>query len=165
MFLLTLLVISSCSSGPAPVAQLKHFPVDDMSGVLTANNVELDPASSTDGGGSLRVSVDGPAVVELFAVENLDIDDVMLIYQAQLRTEDVAGQVYLEMWCDFEGLGEYFSRGLQSPLSGSNDWSTASTPFLLKEGQCPSRVRLNLVIDGAGTAWIDDIRLLTSSLS
>ncbi|MFH2056411.1 MAG: hypothetical protein ABIJ61_10665 [bacterium] len=163
--ILAVLLLIGCSSGPAPVAELRHFPVDDMSGVLALSNVELDSVESTDGGGSLRISVSGPAVIELFTVEDLDIENVMLIYQAHLRTESVDGQVYLEMWCDFEGLGAFFSRGLQSPLTGDNEWSTASTPFMLKEGQRPQRVRLNLVIDGSGTAWIDDIRLLTSSLS
>jgi len=83
-----------------------------------------------------------------------------LIYQAKVRTENVEGQVYLEMWCHFTGVGDFFSRGLMTTLTGTNDWTTVQTPFFLKKGENPDNVKLNLVINGKGTAWIDDIRLL-----
>jgi hypothetical protein len=162
---LLLATIIGCSSQSGSVAELRRFPMDSLEGLISRSNIELDTQNSTDGNGSVRIAADEPSVIRLFEVEGLDIDETMLIYQAHLRTEDVDGQVYLEMWCDFPGMGEFFSRGLRSPLSGSNNWTTAATPFLLKKGQRPQRVRLNLVIDGTGTAWIDDVRLLTSSLS
>jgi len=68
------------------------------------------------------------------------------------------------MWCHFLGRGEFFSRGLVTPLTGTTDWTTQEIPFLLKEGENPDNVKLNLVIDGKGTAWIDDIRLLKGLL-
>jgi hypothetical protein len=77
----------------------------------------------------------------------------------------VEGRVFLEMWCHFLGKGEFFSRGLQSPLTGTTNWITEETSFLLRKGENPDTVRLNLVIDGKGTAWIDDIRLLKSPLN
>jgi hypothetical protein len=36
---------------------------------------------------------------------------------------------------------------------------TQETPFFLKKGENPNNVKLNLVIDGKGMVWIDDIRL------
>ncbi|MCH8120599.1 MAG: hypothetical protein IIC00_12845 [Planctomycetes bacterium] len=68
------------------------------------------------------------------------------------------------MWCHFPGRGEYFSKGLMNPLTGTTDWTTEEIPFLLKKGQNPDNVKLNLVIDGKGTVWIDDIRLLKGPL-
>jgi hypothetical protein len=38
------------------------------------------------------------------------------------------------------------------------------TPFFLKKGENPDNVKLNLVINGKGTAWIDDIRVLKGPL-
>jgi hypothetical protein len=38
------------------------------------------------------------------------------------------------------------------------------TPFFLKKGEKPERVKLNLVITGKGTAWIDGIRLIKGPL-
>jgi len=87
-----------------------------------------------------------------------------LIYQARVRTEGIEGQVFLEMWCHFPGKGDFFSRGLQTPLTGTTNWTTEEIPFFLKKGENPDNVKLNLVINGKGTAWIDDIRLLKGSL-
>ena len=68
------------------------------------------------------------------------------------------------MWCQFTGKGEYFSRDLSSPLTGTTDWSTEETPFFLKKGENPDNVKLNLVIEGKGTVWIADIGLLQGPL-
>lgn len=68
------------------------------------------------------------------------------------------------MWCQFSGKGEYFSRALHAPLSGSNEWTTQETPFFLKKGENPSNVKLNVVINGSGTVWVDDIRLIKGPL-
>ena len=106
-----------------------------------------------------------PTVVRLFELGDLDVENARLIYQAKLRTEGVEGKVYLEMWCHFPGKGEFFSRGLQTPLTGTTDWVTKEIPFFLKKGENPDNVKLNLVLDGKGTIWIDEIKLLKGSLS
>jgi hypothetical protein len=64
----------------------------------------------------------------------------------------------------FPGRGEYFPRALQSPLAGTNDWVTRETPFLLQQGQRPTRVKLNLVVDGEGTVWLDEVVLAKAPL-
>jgi len=103
-------------------------------------------------------------VIRLFEIGDIDVENARLIYQAKLRTEDVEGKVYLEMWNHFPNKGEFFSRSLQNPLTGTTDWVTEETPFFLKKGENPDNVKLNLVIDGKGTVWIDDIRLIKESL-
>lgn len=139
---------------------LKSYPLDDREGLLTQSGVRIDEAISSDGNGSLRIDTTKPTTIRLFETGDLDIENARLIYQARVRTENMQGQVYLEMWCHFPGKGEFFSKGLMTPLTGTTDWTTAETPFLLKEGENPDNIRLNLVIDGKGTVWIDDIRLL-----
>jgi hypothetical protein len=67
------------------------------------------------------------------------------------------------MWCAFPGAGEFFSRALHAPLTGTTEWTTQETPFFLKKGEVPNLVRLNLVITGAGTVWIDDLTLARSA--
>jgi hypothetical protein len=49
---------------------------------------------------------------------------------------------------------------LQAPLSGTVDWTSQETPFSLKPGENPDNVRLNVMIDGKGTVWIDEIQLV-----
>jgi hypothetical protein len=68
------------------------------------------------------------------------------------------------MWCQFTGKGEFFSRDLSSPISGTTDWSTEETPFFLKKGENPDNVKINLVIEGRGTVWIDDVHLFKGPL-
>jgi len=68
------------------------------------------------------------------------------------------------MWCHFPGKGEFFSRALQSPLSGSNEWTSQETPFFLKKGENPDNIKINVVVNGKGTVWIDDIHLVKAPL-
>jgi hypothetical protein len=69
------------------------------------------------------------------------------------------------MWCNFAGRGEYFARALQAPLSGSTEWTSQETLFFLKKGDNPDNVKLNVVIDGTGTVWVDDVRLIKGPLN
>jgi len=157
--------ILNCSKQSPQVAEIKVLPLDDLAGVVTqANGVELDKTVSSDGKGSLKITASGPIVIKLFETGNINLDNARLIYQAKLRTEKMDGQVYLEMLCHFPGRGEFFSRGLQNPMTGTMNWSIQEIPFFLKKGERPDNVKLNLVIDGKGTAWIDDVRLLKASL-
>jgi hypothetical protein len=153
-----------CSRPSKPVTELMRFPIDNLEGIIKRSGVQIDEQISSDGNGSLRITVVEPAVIRLFEVGDIDVENARLIYRARVRTENVEGKVYLEMWCRFPGKGEYFSRGLQTPLMGTTDWTTEETPFFLKKGENPDNVKLNLVINGRGTAWIDDIRLLKGSL-
>lgn len=159
-----IMFVVGCSQPPTQMTELKRFPLNDLEGVLSRSAVELDREVSSDGGGSLRVSVTQPTVIRLFELGDLDVEDARLIYRARVRTQGVNGQVYLEMWCRFPGKGEFFSRGLQTPVSGTTDWTTEETPFFLQKGENPDNIKLNLVMNGTGTAWIDDVRLLKGAL-
>ncbi len=161
------LVFSRAATSPPDaieVTELRRFALDNTEGLITQSGVRIDEQISSDGNGSLRIEAMEPTTVRLFETGDIDIENTRLIYQAKVRTENVDGIVYLEMWCHFPGKGEYFSKGLTNPLSGTNDWTTQETPFLLKKGENPDNVKLNLVIDGKGEVWIDDIRLLKAPL-
>jgi hypothetical protein len=160
-----LLLLTSYSQTQEQATELKHYPLDSLEGILTQSGVELDQEISSDGKGSLKISAEEPTVVHLFETGDLEVEEARLLYQAKLRTENVEGQVYLEMWCYFPGKGEFFSRGLpDNTLSGTTGWTTVETVFFLKKGENPDNVKLNLVIDGKGTIWIDDIHLLEGPL-
>ncbi len=162
---LAVLLFLGCSREPAGVAELKHYPVDSLDNLINKSGVEIDRDISSDQNGSLRITTSKPTTVRLYETGDIDIENARLIYQAKLRTKDVEGQVYLEMWCNFMGKGEFFSRALQFPLSGSNEWTSQETQFFLKKGENPDNVKLNLVINGKGTVWIDDVRLVKGSLN
>ena len=159
-----IILISGCTQQPVPATELKHFPIDDLDEIITKSGVLIDKEVSSDGNGSLRVDASGKTVVRLFEINSIDIENARLVYQAKLRTENIEGKVYLEMLCGFSGQGEFFSRSIQTPLTGTTDWTTEETPFFLQKGQNPDYIKMNLVIDGKGTAWIDDVRLIKGSL-
>jgi hypothetical protein len=165
VFCVTMVFMSiGCSKTTNSVVELQRFPVDTLAGIITQSGVHIDKEISSDGNGSLKITAAGPTVVRLYQVHLTDIEDSRLVYTAQVRTEGVKGQVYLEMWCHFPDKGEFFSRGLASPLTGTTGWTTEEIPFFLKKGEKPDTVRLNLVINGEGNAWIDDIKLVKSPL-
>lgn len=162
--MIAFLVVGCAQKTSKQITEIKHFPVDNTEGIITQSGVEIDKQISSDGSGSLRITATEPTVVRLFETGDIDVENARLIYQAKVRTKGIKGQVFLEMWCHFPGKGEFFSRSLQTPLTGTTDWTTEETPFFLKKGENPDNVKLNLVVDGKGTAWIDDIRLLKGAL-
>jgi hypothetical protein len=169
--LLTLVLcasLSGCAGSNQPQWQreveLKRFPLDSLEEVRATTGLSFDRTVSHDGKGSLRVDTKEPLVVPLFEVTDLSIENAVLLYEAALRSEKLDGQAYLEMWVRFPGKGEFFSRGLNRPMTGTMSWLTISTPFFLQEGQKPDLIRLNLVVSGSGRVWIDDVRLLRRPL-
>jgi hypothetical protein len=157
------LALGACAKADLREGLIQQFPIRDLDGVLTQSGLKFDPGITSDGNGSIRVDADAPTTIRLYDVEPAKVEDTRLVYRAHLRTEDVRGQVYLEMWCAFPGAGEFFSRALHAPLTGTTEWTTQETPFFLKKGEVPNLVRLNLVITGPGTVWIDDLTLARSA--
>lgn len=84
---------------------------------------------------------------------------------AKVRSEALQGTSCIEMWCHFPGKGEFFSRALHDAVTATTGWTTQEAPFFLKKSEKPDIVALNLVIDGKGTVWIDDIHLVKGPLN
>lgn len=103
-------------------------------------------------------------VIRLFEVPELGVEQCVVSYRAKLKTEGLTGPAYLEMWCRISGRGEFFSRGLENVVTGSNDWASYEIPFFLKKGEKPDLIKLNVVLKGAGKVWIKDVELLKGPL-
>jgi hypothetical protein len=156
-------LILACSLQSTTETTLASLPLDAVHEILTRSGVEADPNISADGQGSIRVRSDGEARVRLIELDLPPLDASQIIYRAKLRSEALEGKAYLEMWCRFDGLGEFFSRALDAPVSGTTEWVSQQTPFFLAPGQRPSLVKLNLVVEGSGTVWIDAASLASVS--
>jgi hypothetical protein len=158
------LLVTACANSQQPPVELKHFALDGLDGVRAATGVHFDPHVSADGKGSVRIDASSEMTVPLFEVADVSLDNATLIYQASLQSQNLDGRAFLEMWVRIPGKGEFFSRGLDRPLTGTMSWMTAATPFFLQSGQKPDLIRLNLVVQGKGRVWIDDIRLMRAPL-
>ena len=156
---------------PQPFETHKHYNLDSPVGLLTQDgtqfDINIDHNNSSDGRASLKITSDSAhqQVLRLFETGPVDVENCMLIYSASLKGGLGKGKAYLEMWCDIPGKGEFFSRGLDHAISGETEWTTVETPFWVAAGQMPSNVKLNLVVEGTGTVWIDDIKLLSRPLN
>ena len=154
------IIIGSCSRPPKIVSELARYELNSLEGVLTESNVEVDSAVSSDGTASLKITVPSPTTVRLFELGDVDVENAKVVYRAMLRSQKLSGRAYLEMWVHFKDGGEYFSRGVDRTITGTTNWITMEIMFMLEKGQNPDNVKLNLVIEGKGTVWIDDIVIL-----
>jgi hypothetical protein len=151
----------SLASASAQAAELTRLSLDDITSLGTTLN--QDPVVKVEGSGSIKISTLWPTTICLGEVSGLDIDNLKLVYRAKLRCDKLEGTAFLEMWCHVGG-GQYFSRGMNSTVTGTMSWQTLQTPFILQAGQTAKKVTLNVVINGRGTIWIDDVQLLKEPL-
>lgn len=127
-----------------------------------ATLIETDRRVKAEGDGSIKVTTAWPTMVPLHDASDLSIDNATLVYSAKVRSKDLIGKAYLEMWVRVKGEA-YFSRGTQSFVEGTTKkWQTITTPFILQPGQVADQVMLNIVINGKGVVWIDDLVLKSS---
>jgi hypothetical protein len=155
-----LLVISFLFSIPSFAEELQRFSLDDVSAVSPI--IQTDSEIKTEGGASTRITARRPVTV--FIAESVDInsENAKLIYKADVKS-DIRGAVYLEMWAHVGG-GKYFSRAMNDSIKGESDWKTIQTPFIFQKGQNPEKITLNVVIEGTGTVWVDNVVLLKEPL-
>jgi hypothetical protein len=162
--LINSIYLPSCSSSKKEEILLKTYPLDSLENIIEPKHLEFDKDNSSDNNGSVKITASAPITIKLFDNYNPDIEETQLLYQAKLKTENLEGKVYLEMWCVFRGKGEFFSRALPSLISGTKDWTEQTTYFFLQKGENPTEVKLNLVIEGTGIVWLDDIRIKNKPL-
>lgn len=110
------------------------------------------------------VEGNGEGSFRLFEIPDVNAEHCMLTYRATLRSENLSGQAYLEMWVRVPGRGEFFSKGIKQPIRGTTGWSSCEIPFHLRRGQRADLVKLNLVVEGQGRVWIKDVELLKTPL-
>ena len=151
--LLTNIMVFVLVSGMAMAEDLKKLSLDDVSTIGTT--IQTDTKIKIEGRSSVRITTKHPTTVCLGEVLGLDVENARLLYTAKVKS-DLDGIAYLEMWAHLGG-GQYFSRGMNDPIKGKSDWKSIQTPFIFQKGQNPDKVTLNLVINGKGTVWIDDV--------
>lgn len=155
MMLLVSLVVLLLIGGPALAQDLKRISLDDT--LALGLQIQSDSAMKAEGKASIKILTKWPTTVCLAEVTGPDIQNAKLVYKARVKS-DLQGTAFLEMWARVGG-GQYFSRGMNDPVQGKSDWKTIQTPFFFQKGQKPTRVTLNIVINGIGTVWVDDIVL------
>jgi len=142
-------------AGSAYAEDLKKLNLDDSSALGTT--IQADSQVKAEGKGSIKITTQWPTTICLGEVTSLNIENAKLLYKAKVKS-DLNGTAFLELWVHIGG-GQYFSKGMNDVVSQKTDWKMIQTPFLFQKGQRPDKVTLNLVINGKGTVWIDDVGL------
>jgi hypothetical protein len=158
--LLTIVIILALVSGMAMAEDLIKLSLDDAASIGTT--IQTDSEVKTEGQSSVRITTKHSTTVCLGEVIGLNVENARLFYTAKVKS-DLDGVAFLEMWVHVGG-GQYFSRGMTDPIKGKSDWMSIQTPFMFQKGQNPDVVILNLVINGKGTVWIDDVVLSKAAL-
>jgi len=161
MRLLVIFFILVFTFVPVMAEDLQRLSLDDASAIGTT--IETDAEVKAEGTGSIRITTTHPTTICLGEVAGLDVENAKLIYQAKVKSE-LEGVAFLEMWAHVGG-GQYFSRGLNDPIQGTSDWTALQTPFIFQKGQNPDKIILNIVINGSGTVWVDDVVLSKAPLN
>ena len=152
---LTMIGVLALLSGMGLAQDLKKVNLDDATAIGTV--IQTDTKMKVEGAGAVRITTLWPTTICLGEVAGPDIENARLVYKAKVKS-DLDGTAYLELWAHVGG-GQYFSKGTNDMVSQKTDWKTLSTPFLFQKGQKPDKVTLNIVINGKGTVWVDDIVL------
>lgn len=153
--ILTILALLTLVTGWSRAEEVRKLPLDDASVIGTT--IQTDIQVKTEGKASIKITTQWPTTICLGEVTRIDIENAKLVYKAKVKS-DLDGTAFLEMWAHVSG-GRYFSRGMNDVVSRKSDWKMIQTPFLFQKGQKPEKMTLNLVINGKGTVWIDDIIL------
>ncbi len=156
-------ILAGCYDSSDRDAHYIRFPVSDINEIITRRGAEIDSEITSDGNGSLTVDTQEPVTIGLFNLPENDFDNTRLVYRARLRTQDLKavdgarGIAFIEMKALFPDGEELISRGPRIPPAGTTDWATAETVLYIDKGGNPENVTLNLVVEGSGKVWIDDV--------
>jgi hypothetical protein len=152
---LPIFVLLTFVAGLARAEELKKLTLDDASVIGTT--IQTDTQVKAEGKGSIKITTQWPTTICLGEVARVDVENAKLVYKAKVKS-DLDGTAFFDMWAHVSG-GQYFSRGKNDVVGQKTDWKIIQTPFLFQKGQRPDKVTLNLIINGKGTVWIDDIVL------
>lgn len=153
---------AACYEPVRPARELAWIPISSLEGVVTdpGRSIFLDETTTWDGNGALRLHAHGPSEVILYQVEGIDVDGAVLTYQARVRTRDAVGKVYLELVCAIADGPTVGADAAAEALTGTGEWALQRAHLRLDPGERPERVYLNVVVEGSGHVWVDDIRIL-----
>ena len=126
--------------------------------------------------GAWKIDATRARFVRLYEVQP-PVEECLIYYRAKIKSSNLHGKAYLEMWARMPQGGEYYSKGLTTAVIGTTEWVSADIPFVLQKDERPDLFKLGLRIEpnapgdqGAApsdlpaTVWIKDIEIWQSPL-
>jgi hypothetical protein len=161
--------IVACSAWLLPLSVDAARDAAGGRGLRIREEVGQEPGVSWVGGAESSTRVlkienggDQPLRVTVLTLDGPGIEAPVYTVEGMVRTEDVQGSGYLEMWSHFPGGAAYFSRTLGEPggpmsrLEGTSAWRHFALPFQCEPtGPRPTRLVLNVVLPGKGRVYLE----------
>jgi len=161
LFSLSFLLISIVGCGKKKPL-IYNFPVNSLNRVISKFNLKLDNEVSYDGLSSIRVDSKDTTTAYIFVLYDIPVKRAKLTWEAYCKSEDLKGKAFLEMGVQ---ISKKYRKELESYLHQSKDflrgttnWQKIKVEFLVLENLKVDVVQLNLIIEGEGTVWIDQVR-------
>jgi hypothetical protein len=154
-----LVLAAGCSKKADPPSDIEYFPADSKDRVVGADMVTVDPAVSSDGKGSLKITVEQPTTVQLYEVPEPKAENADIFYKAKLKAQDFGGDAYLQMVIHYPSGGQAEVQNYDKAIGGTTGWTAMEAKANIRKGQRPDVVRLNVILNGGGTVWVDDVHL------
>lgn len=146
----------------APSRDLGLLPCNRLDQMKTV--VSIDREVTADGNGSLRVTAEQGASVTLVDQDGFHVTEGNTFWcVAKVRGSGIKQRAYLEMWCEFDKMGRAFSKGLGQILQGDTDWMEVRLPMMVNQPALMKRALVNVVIEGPGTVWLDEVKFYSES--
>jgi hypothetical protein len=111
---------------------------------------------------ALKIDTEWPTTICIKQLNLIEkrVADTTVTYSAEVKSQDLDGAAYLEMWLHFPGATKaVVARSLLRPVKGTQSWTKLETSFALSKGQVPDRATLLIAINGRGTVWVKDVDL------
>jgi len=164
ILLFAALAMVSCNKKKAgPPKEVDYFTCNSVERVVAKELVQLDKSVSSDGDGSILIATQEPVTVRFFEGK-LPGENCKYTYKVKLKTEKLNGDAYLTMDVNYpSGGSQNVRQDVQQYLSDTNDW-TPSEITISAPNQKPASVVLNVVVDGDGKVWVDDLHLIATPL-
>jgi hypothetical protein len=160
----TCLVLVACGGGGSPTV-LATFSLDDLESVVDRDEeIKIDSTIFREGSGSLLIQAKKKRNVRLFEIQNPVVEESELTYSADLKCISLWGRAFLEIWCHFPDGRAVSRRAYQAGVGRTTDWTRSEVTFPLEAGEKPSRILLNVRLDGGGNVWVDNVQLTSSPL-
>ncbi|MEJ2368503.1 MAG: hypothetical protein P8Z49_09210 [Acidobacteriota bacterium] len=158
-----LLMLAACGKKgqEGPVVE-QTFPCDNLQQVVSPEYVSLDKTTSADGKGSIKITASQPTTIKLFNIKYPGKNS-KFTFDIKMKTENFSGQAYLKMDILYEGGGHASIQNYQDALMGdSGGWVPESISYTVP--QKPYAIEISAVLNGTGTVWFDDGKLIRQSL-
>jgi hypothetical protein len=145
--------------------ELRRFSANNLDGVLEPSGIAIDREISSDGQGSLRITASGGIqTIRLFEITGLRLQNEQIVFRAQLRAQG-KGKLYSKMMVYQSMAKTYYGRSPGEAFQQQAKWHPIEARHFLTGTDLPDRLELQLIVEeGAGTIWIDDLRLLSGPL-